>query len=306
MNLQYLKYLVTVAECGSIHEAAQQLLLKRQYVSNVIKTVEEKFGTEIFERQPRGVILTEDGKYLIEKAKQILQLYEEMGNDFLYPSRKQLNTCSDEIHIYLPPYLGMKNLMKAMEEYEQLFPNVNISVICKNKNDIYNTLQTEKNSLTLYFTHQTAEELQNQLFEDLHCELLRSFSLMLACAKSNQRVKQYSEISIKDALKLNLAFFAPEGLENAPFYHTIRYFGEPNIRYTIDNLFLLFQFLQTKNCYTIANQEIIDQNDTLIGIPFTQPVYSNAFLIYRPDLSHSYAFKSLLKVFKNYRNVRQV
>lgn len=303
MNLQYLKYLVAVAECGSIHEAAQQLLLKRQYVSNVIKTVEEKFGTEIFERQPRGVVLTEDGSYLIEKAKQILQLYDEMEDDFLYPSRKELNTCSDEIHIYMPPYLGISNLVKALEEYEQLFPNVNVSVLCKNKNDIHNVLQTEKNSLTLYFTHQTAENLQAHLFQDLYYELVGSTSLILACAKANQRVKQYSEISIEDALKLNLAFFAPEGLENAPFYHTIRYFGEPNIRYTVDNFFLLFQFLQTKNCYTIVNRDIIAQNDVLLGIPFSQPINSNVFLIYQPELSHSYAFKSLLKVLKKYSNI---
>lgn len=303
MNLQYLKYLVTVAECGSIHEAAQLLLLKRQYISNVIKTLEKEFDTEIFERQPRGVVPTEDGNYLIDKAQQILQLYGEMEDDFLYPSRQQQNTCSDEIHIYLPPYLGIATLMTALEEYEQLFPNVTVSVLSKKKDDINQLLQTEKNSLTLYFSPQNTENLRAHLFEGLYCELVKSISLMLACAKTNQRVKQYSDITIEDALKLNLAFFAPEGLENSPFYRTIKYFGQPTIRYTIDNPFLLFQFLQTKSCYTILSQDILKQHDDLIGIPFSPPVYSNTFLIYHPDLPHSYAFKSLLKVLKKYGNV---
>ena len=75
MNIEHLKYLVTVADCGSIHEASRQLLLKQQYVSNVMKSLERYFDVQIFERQSKGVVPTANGQYLIDKARKILTLF---------------------------------------------------------------------------------------------------------------------------------------------------------------------------------------------------------------------------------------
>lgn len=77
MNLDHLKYLVTVADCESIHEASRQLLLKQQYISNVIKSLERYFDVQIFERTSKGVTPTINGQYLIDKARTILTTYEE-------------------------------------------------------------------------------------------------------------------------------------------------------------------------------------------------------------------------------------
>lgn len=82
MNIEHLNYLITVADCGSIHEASRQLLFKQQYLSNVVKSLEEHFGTQIFERRPRGVVPTANGQFLIDTARQIIALYNTMENDF--------------------------------------------------------------------------------------------------------------------------------------------------------------------------------------------------------------------------------
>ena len=59
MNTDHLRYLLTIAECHSISRASEQLQLKQQYLSNLVRNMEKQFGTEIFKRHRRGISLTE-------------------------------------------------------------------------------------------------------------------------------------------------------------------------------------------------------------------------------------------------------
>ena len=58
MNLQQLKYVITVAETKSITKAAGQLYISQPSLSNAIKGLEEETGIAIFVRSRSGVTLT--------------------------------------------------------------------------------------------------------------------------------------------------------------------------------------------------------------------------------------------------------
>ena len=58
MTFQYLKYLLTVAEKGSITEAAKGLFISQPSLSNAIKEVEKEIGFSIFTRSRTGIALT--------------------------------------------------------------------------------------------------------------------------------------------------------------------------------------------------------------------------------------------------------
>ena len=74
MNTDHLHYLLTIADCRSINKASEQLLLKQQYLSTLVKSLEKQFGIRIFDRNYRGVTLTTDGEYLIGQLRTILPL----------------------------------------------------------------------------------------------------------------------------------------------------------------------------------------------------------------------------------------
>ena len=50
MKLQQLKYLVTVAECGSITEAARRLFVSQPSITASIRDLEREMGVTVFER----------------------------------------------------------------------------------------------------------------------------------------------------------------------------------------------------------------------------------------------------------------
>ncbi len=72
MTLQQMKYFVTVADAGSISEAAKRLFASQSSVSEAVRAVERQYGIQAFQRNPKGVILTSDGKELFIEFKGIL------------------------------------------------------------------------------------------------------------------------------------------------------------------------------------------------------------------------------------------
>ena len=60
MTLQQLRYALTIAECGSMNEAAKQLFLSQPSLSETIRELENEIGLSIFMRSNRGIIITPD------------------------------------------------------------------------------------------------------------------------------------------------------------------------------------------------------------------------------------------------------
>ncbi len=65
-----------VAEHGSLTHAGDALGLSQSAVSRQIRALEESFGTTLFHRHARGLILTEQGELLYEATRKIAQELE--------------------------------------------------------------------------------------------------------------------------------------------------------------------------------------------------------------------------------------
>ncbi|MCI1480698.1 MAG: LysR family transcriptional regulator [Eggerthellaceae bacterium] len=73
MQLQQLRYLIAVAECGSLRAASSKLFVSQSSISVAVKELEQETSTQIFERTSHGMILTPQGIELLGYAKQIVE-----------------------------------------------------------------------------------------------------------------------------------------------------------------------------------------------------------------------------------------
>lgn len=80
MNLHQLRIFATVARLGSFSRAAEALRISQPSVSIQVADLERSLGVDLFERQGRGVRLTEAGRVLEDYARRILALAEEARN----------------------------------------------------------------------------------------------------------------------------------------------------------------------------------------------------------------------------------
>jgi LysR family hydrogen peroxide-inducible transcriptional activator len=78
MNLRDLQYLVALAETGHFGEAAERCHVSQPTLSAQIKKLEEYLGVQLFERQPRNVTVTDVGRRVVDRARQVVQGAEDI------------------------------------------------------------------------------------------------------------------------------------------------------------------------------------------------------------------------------------
>ncbi|MFR1061218.1 MAG: LysR family transcriptional regulator [Enterocloster sp.] len=69
-------YVIAVAECGSISQAAEMLYISQPSLSRYISSLEHDLGVGLFVRTINGTELTEAGKIYLKYAKEIKLLRE--------------------------------------------------------------------------------------------------------------------------------------------------------------------------------------------------------------------------------------
>ncbi len=94
INYHHLFYFKTIAEEGTVSKAAQKLHLGQPTLSAQLKQFEDTLGVQLFERQHKKLILTEQGKVALDYAKNIFKMGSEMYevlHDRLKPLRPSLH-----------------------------------------------------------------------------------------------------------------------------------------------------------------------------------------------------------------------
>ncbi len=78
MDTIRLKYFCAIAEIGSLTKAAEILNISHSGLSKAMSVLQEELGEQIFRPQGRGLELTERGKDLYTKCKEILDLVAKL------------------------------------------------------------------------------------------------------------------------------------------------------------------------------------------------------------------------------------
>ncbi|MFY7929999.1 MAG: LysR family transcriptional regulator, partial [Oligoflexus sp.] len=78
INYHHLFYFMTIAETGSVSKAAQKLRLGQPTLSAQLKQFEENLGVQLFERQHKKLILSEQGRVALDYARSIFKMGNEM------------------------------------------------------------------------------------------------------------------------------------------------------------------------------------------------------------------------------------
>ncbi len=78
INYHHLYYFKAIAEEGSVSKAAEKLRLGQPTLSAQLKQFEDNLGVQLFERQHKKLLLTEQGKIALDYSKNIFKMGSEM------------------------------------------------------------------------------------------------------------------------------------------------------------------------------------------------------------------------------------
>lgn len=87
MNILHLKYAVEIANTKSISQAAENLYMGQPNLSRAIKELESNLGIMIFNRNTKGISVTQEGEEFLQYARRIIAQVEEVES--LYHNGRQ-------------------------------------------------------------------------------------------------------------------------------------------------------------------------------------------------------------------------
>lgn len=124
MDLRELNYIVTIAEEGSISQAAEKLFMAQSSLSQALRVYEAELGTSIFMRTTRGVRPTAAGRAFIDHAKQILNSYRRAQSEVWDIEGLQ----GGQVEFGISSYRGMYLLPPVLTRFRRLHPNVHVQI----------------------------------------------------------------------------------------------------------------------------------------------------------------------------------
>lgn len=118
MTLQQLRYALTIADCGSMNEAAKQLFLSQPSLSETMKELEQEIGLQIFLRSNRGIVITPEGEEFLGYARQVTEQFGILKARYVEKERKEKFSVSMQ-HYTFAVKAFVETVKKAgMDSYE--------------------------------------------------------------------------------------------------------------------------------------------------------------------------------------------
>ncbi len=119
MTLTQLKYVITIADTGSMNEAAKLLFISQPSLSLALKELEHEIGTELFKRSNRGVVLTPEGQEFLGYARQVTEQYKLMESRYIEKKnvKKKFGVSMQHYTFAVNAFIEMVKQF-GMDEYE--------------------------------------------------------------------------------------------------------------------------------------------------------------------------------------------
>lgn len=126
VNLELYRVFYTVAKCGSLTKAAQELFISQPAVSQAIKQLEAQLGVSLFNRTHRGMDLSASGgKLIFNQVEEALKLLDNAENKLL----ELKTTPSGTIRIGATDSIFSHVLADKLAEFNEKYPEVRLELI---------------------------------------------------------------------------------------------------------------------------------------------------------------------------------
>ena len=264
MTLQQLKYVITVAETGTITEAANRLYVSQPSLTNAIHELEKEMNIVIFNRTNKGITLSKEGDDFLGYARQVLEQAAILEDKYKGNPGGKKQFCVSTQHYSF----AVNAFVDLVKEYGQ--DEYDFSLRETQTYEIIEDVVRMKSELGILFMNDFNEKVIGKLLKshDLEFHLLftakphvfisREHPLARQSVITNKELEQYPYLSFEQG-------------EHNSFYFSEEIFSESerkkNIR--VRDRATLFNLLIGLNGYTVCSG-VIDEKlngKDIIAVP---------------------------------------
>lgn len=264
MTLQQLKYVIEVAEKGSMSVAAKALFIAQPSLSNAIKELEKEIKINIFIRSNKGIRISSEGREFLGYAKQVIE-----QNDLLEERYLGKKTLKQKFSVSTQHYsFAVNAFVDLIKDYGEV--EYDFTIRETRTYEIIDDVKTLRSEIGILYINEFNEKVIRKLIDEsnLKFELLFEAKPHVFIGSNNPLAK-YKEVTLKDLEQYPYLSF--EQGENNSFYFSEEILStlehKKNIR--VSDRATLFNLLIGLNGYTICSGIISEElnGENIISVP---------------------------------------
>ena len=168
MTLQQLRQIITIADLGSMNEAAKKLFITQPSLSSTVKDVESEIGIHIFVRTNRGIHTTPEGIEFLAYARQVVAQYELLEEKYIEnPAKKKFSISTQHYTFAVKAFVEMVKKI-GMEEYE-------FAIHETKTQDVIDEVKEYKSELGILYLNDHNEQVMKKIFKEQGLEYIDLF-----------------------------------------------------------------------------------------------------------------------------------
>jgi DNA-binding transcriptional LysR family regulator len=156
-ELRQLRHVIAVADHGNFARAAEALRMSQPALSRSVQAVERELGGPLFQRTSSGAEPTDLGHLFVLRARQILQMSEELGLEMA--NNSSLRT--GHVAIGGGPYPMQTTLPLALTRFAAAHPDVSVSLILRDWDELLRRLRGRE--IELFVAETSTIEHENDI-----------------------------------------------------------------------------------------------------------------------------------------------
>ncbi|MEO1494375.1 MAG: HlyD family type I secretion periplasmic adaptor subunit [Pseudomonadota bacterium] len=145
MNIRDLQYVVSVAEHRNFTRAAKDLNVSQPALSSQIKKLERDFGLDIFERRKDGVYPSEFGAKLVEAARQVSSIIDDIEET----AQRFRGIDATPVRLGMTPTLAAYISRYFKEMIAELFPSLRVIIVEEKPVELARLVETQQIDIAL-------------------------------------------------------------------------------------------------------------------------------------------------------------
>ena len=297
MTLQQLRYVVTIAEIGTISKAAEELFVSQPSLTKALKELEKEMQITIFDRTNKGIHVSREGEIFLGYARQVLEQAALIEEKYKHKSGGKQEFCISTQHYSF----AVNAFVDLIKEYGS--ENYDFSLRETQTYEIIDDVARMKSEIGILYLNEFNASVLEKIMKanDLKfTELFVARPHIFICDKNP--LAQKDQVTMEDLKDYPYLSFEQGDYNSFYFSEEILSTLDRNKNIKVRDRATLFNLAVGLDGYTVSSgvisKELIGEN--IIGKPLLVDEYMRIGTIVRKDVALSRYGKVYMEALKKY------
>ena len=280
MTLNQLKYIIEIAETGSISMAAARLFIAQPSLSKSVAELEKEMGITIFNRSNRGVYLSEDGTRFLSYARQIVEQTELLESEYkVAPPPRRVFAVSSQHYAFV-----VNAFVELVREYGKNKYEFTLREL--KTAEIIEDIRTHRSDIGILFLSKFNREVILRILQNEEMKFVKLFTAKPHVFVSKQNPLVGKESVTLDELREYPRLSYDQGIKNSFYFaEELHITADSPKNIIVSDRATLFNLLIGLDGYTISSGILSSDlnGDNIVAIPLESDEYMEIGYIVTAD-----------------------